>query len=88
MKLGPELPKETTIEFVQTWFIAASWQSSRDKSFISQKTLKNTALYLLEYGRGLRTQINTKDEALLHVLEQASTASTVLKPNFLKWMRI
>ena len=44
----------------------------RDKSFILQKTLKNTALYLIIYGRGLRTQINTKGEALLQVLEQAS----------------
>jgi len=40
------------------------------------------------YGRGLRTQINTKNEALLQVLEWASTASAALKPNFLKRMCI
>ena len=69
MKLAPELSKETTIELMQTWLIAASQQSSRDESFILQKTLKNNALCLIIYSRGLRTQINTKDEALLHVLE-------------------
>ena len=59
---------EAVIE-MEFFLVCCNLGSNCDRSFILQRLSKNTALYLIIYGRGLRTQTNTKDKALLQVLE-------------------